>query len=207
MSVRSFRTSSIRTGEKRSKFWDQSTVILNPAFESIATATAAGGETTLTFTSIPATYQHLQIRGIYRDSRTSSSGGQLSLVLRFNNNTTDANYAAHTLQGNGSSATASGSTSYPYIGTGVSTGPSNQTTTYGVNIIDIHDYASTTKNKTIRSFSGSNQNSTTDSEQVIKLESMLWLSTSAINEIDINCLYVSFAAGSTFALYGIKAAA
>lgn len=176
------------------------------AFESIASVTASGGETTLTFASIPSTYKALQIRGIYRDSRTSSSGGQLSLILRFNNDTTDANYAAHTLQGNGSTASASGSTSYPYIGTGVSTGPSSQTTTYGVNIIDIQDYASTSRYKTIRSFSGSNQNSTVDSEQVIKLESMLWQSTSAINEIDINCLYVSFAAGTTFALYGIKGA-
>lgn len=180
--------------------------VSSTAYESIASITASGGETTLTFSSIPSTYQALQIRGIYRDSRTASSGGQLSLILRFNNDTTDANYAAHTLQGNGATASASGSTSYPYIGTGVSTGPSSQTTTYGVNIIDIQDYASTTRNKTIRCFSGSNQNSTVDSEQVIKLESMLWQSTSAINEIDINCLYVSFAAGTTFALYGIKGA-
>lgn len=176
------------------------------AFESIASVTASGGETSLSFTNIPGTYQHLHLRGIYRDSRTASSGGQLSLILRINSNTTDSNYAAHTLQGNGATASASGSTSYPYIGTGVSTGPSSQTTTYGVNIADFHDYASTTKNKTIRWFSGSNQNTTVDADQVIKMQSMLFQSTSAITRIDLNCLYVSFAAGTTFALYGIKGA-
>jgi hypothetical protein len=207
MAVTKLSNSGIKTGILK---YD-SMLAGNAAYDPAATwliqrVTATGGETSLSFTNIPQTYTSLQIRGIYRDSRTASSGGQLSLVLRFNSDTTDANYAAHTLQGNGATASASGSTSYPYIGTGVSTGPSSQTTTYGVNIGDIHDYTSTTRNKTVRWYSGSNQNTATNSDQVIKMESLLWLSTNAITRIDINCLYVSFAAGTTFALYGFKGA-
>ena len=180
--------------------------VAGAAFESIATVTAAGGETLLSFTSIPGTYQHLQIRGLYRDSRTTNSSGVLSLKMQFNSDTTDANYAEHNLYGSGSAVAATGSTSYPYIGLGISTGPSGQTTTYGANIIDIQNYASTTQNKTSRIFAGSNQNSTTANDERIQVESALWLSTTAITRIDLRSIYVSFAAGTTFALYGIKGA-
>ena len=40
------------------------------SFESIATATVSTATPTISFTSIPATYTHLQLRGIARDART-----------------------------------------------------------------------------------------------------------------------------------------
>ena len=73
----------------------------------------------------------------------------------------------------------------------------------GVSIIDIHDYASTTKNETFRIFSGFDNNSTGGR---ISLRSGLWLDTSAINRLEISTNPGDgFATSTVIALYGIKA--
>ena len=175
------------------------------SFESIATVTAAGGETSLSFTSIPSTYKSLQIRGIARDTYTTSLTGTFGAILNFNSDTTAANYTTHTLQGNGTAAAASGSTSNGAISTyfGQTSSGSSNTSIYGANIIDIIDYSSTTKNKTVRSFSGADGN-VASTAWGVSLSSGLWLSTSAITTISITKWNLAFAAGTTFALYGIK---
>ena len=168
------------------------------SFESIATATGTGSSGTITFSSIPSTYQHLQLRinGI-----ASIAGG--SIRMRFNSDT-GSNYAAHYLIGIAPSGTfATGSASGAYIGvTGAYDGV---VTTYpNVAIIDIHDYASTTKNKTARIFSGQQNNTTTAGD--VELNSGLWLNTSAINSVTVYLSSGNYNSGSTFALYGIKGA-
>ena len=75
------------------------------SYESISTVTVgSGGAADVTFSSIPATYKHLQIRGISRNSGSGISIGR----VRFNSDT-GTNYARHTLEGDGSSAGAFGS--------------------------------------------------------------------------------------------------
>ena len=173
------------------------------AFASIATVTAAGGESTLSFTSIPSTFKHLQIRGIGR--RTTGVGTNTGgITIQFNGDTA-TNYAYHNLSGTASgSATAVGVITYAYMmaqgGTALN---GNAAGTFGTSIIDIADYASTTKNKTIRSMSGTDVNAASASIG-ISLNSGLWLSTAAITSIAVGQDSGSFAAGSTFALYGIK---
>jgi hypothetical protein len=49
-------------------------VVAGGAYESIATVTATGTESTITFSSIPSTYQHLQIRALSRDTFTAING-------------------------------------------------------------------------------------------------------------------------------------
>ena len=72
------------------------------SYESIETVTVgSGGSATVSFTSIPATYTHLQIRGI---ARTATN---VSLGLQFNSDT-GSNYSRHFLNGNGSSAASGG---------------------------------------------------------------------------------------------------
>jgi len=78
---------------------------------------------------------------------------------------------------------------------------SSNTTTYGVMILDIIDYTSTSKYKTLRMVSGGDVNGTGG---VVSLDSALWLSTSAITSLTIKADYTAFASGTTFALYGIK---
>ena len=167
------------------------------SFESIATVTAAGGESTLTFSSIPATYKHLQIRWIARGS------GNATYIFARANSTNG--YTNHALSGSGSSASASGSTGNTYIQMYAAITQSTATAgMFGCGIMDIHDYASTTKNKTFRAIYGLDSNGVT--YQNIELGSSLatGFTTSAINALDFRPDTGNFAAGSTFALYGIK---
>ena len=168
----------------------------NPAFspssyESIATVTATGGETELNFISIPATYKHLQIRGI------SQLSGANWLALQLNTDS-GANYTYHYLQGNGTAASAAGSTGESQI-TFISRSPATASI-FGTMILDIIDYASTSKYKTIRSFTGADTNGAGN----ILLTSGLWLSTLAVTGLTIKANSGTYAAGTTFALYGIK---
>jgi hypothetical protein len=180
-----------------------SKLVASGSYESIATVTAAGGEASLTFSSIPATYASLQIRGIYRDQYTANPYSA-ELRVRFNSDS-GANYVSHWLQGDGSTATAqsnTGANQIKIISAGVADAVSANI--YGASIIDIHDYVSTTKNKVTRAFAGANDN-TSSTEFKVSLNSGLWLDTSAITSIGLLAPN-NFKAGSTFALYGIKGA-
>jgi len=174
--------------------------IATGAFYSIATVTAAGGETSLSFTSIPSTYKSLQIRGIYRDGFAAAGGSELD--IRFNSDSTSGHYWYHYLYGNGTSAGAAGGSysavALPYFGSS----NSNTAGIFGAGIIDIIDYASTTKYKTVRSIQGVDANIASTSYQ-INLSSGMWNSTSAITSITL-LPSTSFVAGNSFALYGIN---
>jgi hypothetical protein len=175
------------------------------SYESIASATGTGS-TTITFNSIPSTYAHLQLRCVYKSTDTGSTSwvaGNITL-----NNDSGNNYTDHRLFGDGSSVSADGndtsSSSRPQIyGYTSSATYSNR---FGVSIVDIHDYASTTKNKTIRIFNGLDFNGS--GYQGVILRSSLWVDTSAINRLDITVQggLGNFASGTSFALYGIKGA-
>ena len=171
------------------------------SYESIATYTASGGETAFTFSSIPATYSSLQIRAIARD--TPNVSGVTGYRLTFNGDTA-TNYATHYLQGDGTSATAVGiaSTTRIIIQGGEVRGATTHPTIYGASIIDILDYASTTKTKTTKAFAGGDVNGV--AAGIIALNSGLWNSTAAVTSLTITAASTSFAASSTFALYGIK---
>ena len=173
------------------------------AFESIATATGTGSSGTITFSSIPSTYQHLQIRMISRHDGPSSGNG--ANLITFNSDTGN-NYTLHSLRGSGSAASAVGYATGTYAGVLIEGVPGDLTTSnvYGVSIVDIHDYASTSKYKTARIFGGLDRN---DTFGLIRLNSSLWLDTSAISTITVtNVNGANFKTGSTFALYGIKGA-
>jgi hypothetical protein len=167
------------------------------SYESIATVTGNGSATSFTFNSISGTYKSLQIRGVALvESGTSSS----TLQMRVNGVT--SGYASHTLNGNGTTASASSVTNSGTIDIPYSAGQYNRT--YGQAIIvDIIDYASTSKNKTIRYISGLDTNGTDVNS--IAIGSALYNSTSAITSITIfNNNGTAFKNGQTFALYGIK---
>jgi hypothetical protein len=153
-------------------------------FDSIATTTVgSGGAADITFSSIPSTYTHLQIRGILKD------GGAQIVV----NADTGANYRRHVLYGDGSSAGAATATNFS-IAT-----YSTSANIFAGNIIEILDYANTNKYKTFRVLAGFDANG---SGEAI-LHSGLWLSTSAITSIKFQG--ATIAQYSQLALYGIKA--
>lgn len=177
--------------------------VVPTAFESIATVTGTGSSSSITFTSIPQTYTSLQIRGIARGLTAGTTASNLRLII---NADTGANYAYHNLQGTGATAVATGGTALGYVLLPRLTCNSGVTSdTYGAMIIDLHDYASTTRNKTVRVFGGLDAN-TASTEFRVSLASGLWINTSAITSIEITSDAGNFTTASTFALYGIKGA-
>lgn len=169
------------------------------SYESIATATGTGSNTTITFSSIPSTYSSLQFRIIGRD--TSTGGGDIN--LRYNiNSDSGFNYTDHWLRGDGATAAAGGyaGNDRAVVRNVLTESSGSNTTIYGVAILDFHDYASTTKYKTVRNFAGKDKNGS----GYIYVSSNLWMSTSAISSITFTADGSAFATGTQIALYGIK---
>jgi len=159
----------------------------------------SGGSASISFTSIPATYTHLQIRGIARSNASSDTDDVL--VLRFNGDS-GANYAFHRLRGDGTSATSVGYGSELAAHGGYVAG--NSGGSFGTVVLDIFDYASTSKYKTLRSISGADNGGSTGR---INFTSSLWRSATAITSIAFGPAYGSiYNQFSSFALYGIKGA-
>ena len=169
-------------------------------YESIATVSVgSGGAANVEFTSIPATYSHLQIRGMAKDSNSTTQ--QLRLQI---NTDTGNNYAYHQLFGDGSSASAGAAASQALISIPYAVALNNVTSVFGVTIVDILDYANTNKYKTVRSLHGTDVNG---SDGVVGISSGLWQNTSAITSIKFYLTGgANFAQYTTFALYGIKGA-
>ena len=165
------------------------------SFESIATVSVgSGGAADITFSSIPSSYTHLQIRGIVFTTTTDYSP-----VVQVNGDT-GSNYSSHILNGNGSAATGSRPNSPTE---GVLFGKSYAASdTYPTGlVIDILDYKDTNKYKTMRTLGGNDRNGTGE----VSLVSTLWMSTSAITSIKIYA-GVNWKQYTTLALYGIKGA-
>jgi hypothetical protein len=167
-------------------------------FESIATVTVGGGGSSeINFTSIPSTYQHLQIRILSRDNRAATVN---SVFYRLNADT-GSNYAYHILAGDGSNASAAAATSTAFTYGMLQTSASTTSNIFTVGIIDILDYANTNKNTTVRTLQGYDANGSGG----IRLNSGLWMNTAAVNAVR---LYpdgaASFVQYTHAALYGIK---
>jgi hypothetical protein len=192
--IKRFSASSIRNGQRTTKLWDQVSFLGD--FESIATTTVgAGGQSTITFSSIPQTYTHLQIRGI---TLTSSNYGS-DVKMNFNSDTGN-NYSTHGLYGQGNDAVA---LSYSALSAGyVVVGLQGQTNAPSPFVTDILDYTNTNKFKTTRSLASTENNST----GIMFYHSGNWRNTAAITSITL-APYVTtnFNQYTSVALYGIKA--
>ena len=191
-------TSSFTNLTKYDSFLAGNAAYSPSSYESIASATGTGSSGTITFSSIPSTYQHLQIRGIMRS--TAAGVGQDSLAIRANGDTSSV-YSFHFLD----NITAYNSASNSYIFTSYSNVPlAGHTANYtGSVVIDLHNYASTTQNKTFRFSSGLVIPASVLTESV---GSGLYQSTSAVNSVSLFMTSGSWATTTQFALYGIKGA-
>lgn len=169
------------------------------SYESIATVTVgAGGQSSISFSSIPSTYKHLQIRGIARSTRSDQNGSFANVTF---NSDTAANYSWHFLNGNGSSTQAVGRSSQNAIEVDRWSTSLVTSGTYGAIVIDILDYASTNKNKTLRYLGGYDGNGNGE----IYLGSGAWLNSStAVSSITLTEGSGSFVQYTQFALYGVK---
>jgi hypothetical protein len=172
-------------------------------FESIATVTVgSGGASSIELTSIPSTYQHLQIRYVARSDRAGAASDNLKIQI---NDDTNVNLYVryHRLSGTGSGVSASNQLSgisasieLPQI-----TADTAVANAFGVAVVDILDYASTSKFKVLRSFGGNDRNGGGSAD----LMSGLWMQTSAVSKLVINAAANTILQHSVFALYGVKA--
>jgi hypothetical protein len=154
----------------------------------------AAGASSVTFTNIPNTYSHLQVRVF------SLMNAADNFYMQFNSDTA-ANYSWHQVTGDGSSAGAAAGTSTTFMFVGNNN--SSSTTTGNAAVIDILDYVNTNKYKTVRSLLGSDANGS----GLVALRSGNWRSSNAITSIKITPSSGSFSQYSQFALYGVKGAA
>ena len=104
------------------------------AFESIATTRVSSAVSSVTFSSIPATYKHLQIRML---GRTTASAISSNVQITFNSDTTAGNYTMHRLVGDGTSATSYGQSGLDYII--LFAGGNAASNIFGVGVLDIVD--------------------------------------------------------------------
>ena len=164
------------------------------AYEVISTQTLGSATASVTFSSIPQTYTDL----VLVSSPIATTDG-MAVQIRFNNDT-GSNYSRTLISGYSSSAGSNRHSNVTFIGSnwqvgGGTGGPSPH-------IHNIQNYSNSTTYKTVI-FRGNNYPYGGLSE--VTAEVGLWRNTSAITSINI--FYSSnFAVGSTFALYGIKAA-
>lgn len=202
MGIRSLSTASISTGAKRSKIWDQSAVYSPTAYESIATVTVgAGGSGTITFSSIPGTYKHLQIRYFARDNAVSAGGDDM--LLQFNGDSS-ANYSWHRLTGNGTvtNAGAGNSAVASTLSACAISRNGNAASIFSSGVIDILDYTNTNKNKTVRSLHGYDANGV---GEVALGSGFFYANTNAITSLTFTPESSrTFLQYTHFALYGIK---
>jgi len=164
------------------------------AYDSLATTTLSAATSSITFNGIPTGYKHLQLRV----SALTAASGKV-IAARFNSDTNPA-YTWNFLNGQGTTASggsATGNTYARFFAQNIGT----NTTNPSVSVVDILDYSSINKNKTVRALSGCDNNGSGE----VSLESSLWINASAISSITILLNDSSnFSQYSSFALYGVK---
>jgi hypothetical protein len=172
-------------------------------YEPIATQTLSSAATSVTFSSIPSTYTDLVI--ILSVQSTSAANTDTRYWLRYNNDSA-TNYSTTYLVGNGTSVSSTRDSNRSQIDnlTPISTTAEFTPVTYNV-----FNYSNATTYKTTLQRAGQQNNNTGvgGTGSFMGTAVSLWRSTAAINRVDVVCaVNGQFAIGSTFTIYGIKAA-
>lgn len=162
------------------------------------------GASTITFTNIPSTYSHLQVRGVARTTRATFANDGLAFYFNGDN---AANYSRHQFAGDASGGIDNGpAANSTFMFTQVG-GNGAGTNIFGAAIVDILDYSNTNKYKTARMFSGVDNNSAAGQQSgFVSLASGSWRNTNAITSITFYGYSGNFLQNTSLALYGIKGA-
>ena len=165
-------------------------------YEPIASTTLGSAAADITFSSIPGTYTDLVLVCAFKTSR--SSGTSESMYLRLNGDT-GSNYSATALRGEGTAASSyrESSATYIYLGEGPLTSRSGD----AVFEVSVMSYANTSVYSTVLS-------SFAEPASYLGRHVGLWRNTAAVTSVAFmpSTGGVNLKSGSTFALYGIKAA-
>jgi hypothetical protein len=159
-------------------------------YTPLATTTLGSAQSSVTFNSFGG-YTDLRL---IISAKTATSGAQIYATI---NSDSGSNYSRTILWGSGSSVGSNRDTSttfwnMDYYGTVSST-------FYNTNITDFMNYANTSTYKTMLTRTG-------NASGGLEAQVALWRNTAAITTFTLNVGGGGFASGSTFTLYGIKAA-
>lgn len=167
-------------------------------YEPITTTTLGSAQSSVTLGSggtIPSTYTDLIL---VAQVKTVTYNG-VDINVRVGNGSIDAgaNYSTTAMYGNGSSASSSRTSSATYFS--VDNLSIMNTSEWTITTLHFQNYSNTTTYKTVLA-------RTSKAGTGVSASVNLWRSTSAIDTIRFLCGADNYASGSTFTLYGIKAA-
>ena len=157
-----------------------------PTYTPLATVTLGGTASSVTFSSIPATYRDLIV--VY--NFLGSTSAFTNFIV---NSDSTANKGRVSMIGGLTPFSASSSTDGDFY-----TGVLN-TTNRTSGVVQLMDYSATDKHKTFLARWGEFQSS----DQFVNAYAYRWPSTSAITSINFRTSSGNFAIGATFNLYGI----
>jgi hypothetical protein len=163
-------------------------------YEAIQSYTVSGspldGPTGVTFSSIPSTYTDLRL------VVAAATNVILITYVRFNGDT-GSNYSFTYIAGNGSTASSSRGSNQTFAHLTLA---GHTDSNWSVDMMDIMNYSNTSTYKTAISRAN---NAAVGVDAIVNL----WRSTSAINSVKVYADRAStWSVGTTFTLYGIKAA-
>ena len=153
-------------------------------YEPIATTTLGSSSSSVTFSSISGSYTDLVI--VFSGTSTGLAG----INIQFNGDT-GSNYSRTIINGDGSTASSSRETSQAASTLGLSS------TTQSDSTFHVFNYANTTTYKTVVARANV-------TASLVRAGVGTWRSTAAITSVTLS--FPTFNTGSTFSLYGIKAA-
>ena len=191
-------TNSTATGPESSA--SSSLTLVSPSsYNSIATVTVGSATQYVTFSSIPATYKHLELRLYARSGRARDVNSGLLLTI---NSGTYLTYNSYTEAYNGGTPTNS-SGAGSVNGTIIQIpGTSADANAFGIGILRFIDYTNTNKFKNVLAYDGD----VTATGGAWTTDTGYWNTTSAISEIRFETTDsggTNIQVGSVFALYGI----
>lgn len=157
-----------------------------PTYDLIASNVLTSSASSVTFSSIPATYRDLVL--VMQPSASSSNSGMAGRV----NNDSGSNYNIVRMYGTGSSSASNSYTAQSSFDFGNSSAADGD-----LHIIQFMDYSATDKHKTILC----RFNNAAGGFPSVWAYAQRWANTAAINTIVISSGTIG--SGSTFYLYGI----
>jgi hypothetical protein len=171
---------------------------LTGSYDALASVTLSASATSVVFAGIPSGYKHLQIRYFIQNDTAA-----YFCRIQVNGVTSATNYTGHNLTGDGSSASAGSYQGAVTADAGILMPRASSTANiFTGGIVDVLDYASSTKYKTFRGLGGFDINGAGGK---IELNSGFYFGdTNPITSLTFGFTAGSYVAKSSFALYGVK---
>ena len=169
--------------------------------EAIQTTYLEADATSVTFSGIPTTYEHLQIRMHVKSDRSGSDVDGLRIDFNDDGHPSTA-YSYHWMRGSSTAESAGGaaSTRLNLQNMIAAQGGVTDAANFSTVILDILDYRNALKNTAVMALMGSTGNWST-----VSFESGLWDNKDAIIKILLDQVNgPNFMRGSEFTLYGLN---